>query len=413
MTGHHRRSIGVLIVSNLLGGIGVASGFAVGGLLAQSLGGTSMAGFAQACSTLGAAIAAIPLANLAARRGRRVSLTLGYIMATIGALTIVGAAVLGNVIVLLAGMGLFGIAQAVNLQSRYAGAESVSPATRARAMSIVLWATTVGSVAGPNLSAPGDRLGAAWGLPSFVGPYLFSVLAFASAATVITVLFRPSPIADDQARAAENGPALAPVGAVMALRWAAGQPRVLFAIVLIAVAHAVMVMVMVMTPVHMQGTGETLELVGIVISVHILGMYALSPLFGWAVDRFGALAVSASGLLLLGGALAMGFVAAAGGVGLTMAALALLGLGWSAAIISGSALVTAASPSHVRVALQGVTDAAMNYAGAASAASAGAILAFGGFEALNLTASLILLPAILLLVRAVRSIRRNTAASHR
>ncbi|MGV8847305.1 MFS transporter [Tessaracoccus sp.] len=411
MISRYGGSIGVLILSNLLGGIGVASGFAVGGLLAQSLGGTSMAGFAQACSTLGAAIAAIPLANLAARRGRRVSLSRGYMLATVGACAIVGAAVLGNVLVLLLGMGLFGIAQAVNLQSRYAGAENVSSATRARAMSIVLWATTVGSVAGPNLSAPGDRFGAAWGLPNFAGPYLFSVVAFASAATVITALFRPSPVADDPAGTAEDG--AAPVGAVIALRWAVGQPRVLFAIVLIAVAHAVMVMVMVMTPVHMEGTGETLELVGIVISVHILGMYALSPLFGWAVDRCGALVVSASGLVLLAAALATGFVAATGGVGLTMAALVLLGLGWSAAIISGSALVTAASPSHVRVALQGVTDAAMNYAGAASAASAGAILAFGGFEALNLTASLILVPAILLLVRAVaaREHSQETASS--
>lgn len=157
--GHrHKRSIGVLIVSNLLGGVGVASGFAVGGLLAQDLGGTSMAGFAQAASTLGAAIAAVPLANVAARHGRRVSLSRGYAFATVGAVVIVAAALTGQIVVMLLGMGLFGIAQAVNLQTRYAGAESVHPAARARALSVVLWATTVGAVAGPNLAAPGDAL---------------------------------------------------------------------------------------------------------------------------------------------------------------------------------------------------------------------------------------------------------------
>ena len=173
MAGRYGRSIGVLIVSNLLGGVGVASGFAVGGLLAQDLGGTSMAGFAQACSTLGAAVAAVPLANVAARRGRRVSLSRGYALATVGALLIVAAAVTGQILVMLLGMSLFGVAQAVNLQTRYAGAENVAPAARARAMSIVLWATTVGAVTGPNLAAPGDRFGAGFGLPQVTGPFLF------------------------------------------------------------------------------------------------------------------------------------------------------------------------------------------------------------------------------------------------
>ena len=408
MARQYGRSIGVLVVSNLLGGVGVASGFAVGGLLAQNLGGTSMAGFAQACSTLGAAVAAVPLANVAARRGRRVSLSRGYALATIGALIILTAAITGSIVVMLLGMSLFGVAQAVNLQTRYAGAENVAPAARARAMSIVLWATTVGAVAGPNLAAPGDRFGAGLGLPPFTGPFLFSVVAFATAATVLAVLFRPaaSPVADkpDVDVAAE----LPPVGAVAALRWAAGHPEALFAVVLIAVAHAVMVMVMVMTPVHMGNHGDTLELVGIVISLHVLGMYVLSPMFGWAVDRVGPMPVAVGGIALLTGAVATGFIAASGSTGLTMVALTVLGLGWSASVISGSAMVTALAPGHVRVALQGATDAGMNYAGAASAALAGPILAFGGFERVNITASLILLPAVLLLPRAWRAARTRS-----
>ncbi len=406
MARRYGRSIGVLILSNLLGGVGVASGFAVGGLLAQSLGGTSMAGFAQAASTLGAAVAAIPLANLAARRGRRVSLSRGYALATIGALLIVAAALTGQIIVMLLGMSLFGVAQAVNLQSRYAGAENVAPAARARAMSVVLWATTVGAVAGPNLAAPGDRFGAGLGLPAFAGPFVFSVVAFATAATVLAVLFRPTPMQPEPHGADEPANPLAPVGAIAALRWAVGHPVALFAVVLIATAHAVMVMVMVMTPVHMGNDGDTLELVGIVISLHVLGMYALSPVFGWATDRVGPLPVAMGGMVLLASALGTGFIAASGGTGLTMVALILLGLGWSAAVIAGSAIVTANAPGHVRVALQGATDAGMNYAGAAAAASAGPILAFGGFEAVNITAAAILLPTIVLLPSALRSAQR-------
>ncbi len=402
MTHRYGRSIGVLILSNLLGGVGVASGFAVGGLLAQSLGGTTMAGLAQAASTLGAGIAAVPLANVAARRGRRVSLSRGYALATVGALLIVAAALTGQIVVMLLGMSLFGVAQAVNLQTRYAGAESVRPAARARAMSVVLWATTVGAVAGPNLAGPGDRFGAGFGLPEYAGPFLFSVVAFATAATVIAVVFRPSPVHQEQATGANGTVDAAPaVGALGALRWAAGDSVALFAVVLIATAHAVMVMVMVMTPVHMGNQGDTLQLVGIVISLHVLGMYALSPVFGSMADRFGPITVAITGISLLVTALGTGYVAATGGTGLTMLALALLGLGWSAAVISASALVTARAPEHVRVGLQGATDAGMNYAGAGAAAAAGPILAFGGFEALNITAAFLLLPATVLLVRAL------------
>lgn len=408
MIRRYGRSIVVLIVSNLLGGIGVASGFAVGGLLAQRLGGTSMAGFAQAASTLGAAIAAVPLANVAARRGRRVSLSRGYALATVGALLIMAAAVTSQIVVMLVGMSLFGVAQAVNLQTRYAGAENVRPAARARAMSIVLWATTIGAVAGPNLAGPGDRFGAGLGLPQYTGPFLFSVVAFASAATVIGILFRPSAIQRDSADAARTVDTTPPLGAMGALRWAASDPVARFAVVLIATAHAVMVMVMVMTPVHMGNQGDTLQLVGIVISLHVLGMYALSPVFGAMADRWGPLTVAVLGLAVLAAALGTGYVAATGGTGLTILALILLGLGWSAAIISSSAVMTARAPEHVRVGLQGATDAGMNYAGAAAAAAAGGILATGGFQALNITAALILLPSTILLVQALASRKATT-----
>lgn len=74
-------------------------------------------------------------------------------------------------------------------------------------------------------------------------------------------------------------------------------------------------------------------------------------------------------------------------------------------MIAGSALVTLRAPGHVRVALQGATDAGMNYAGAGAAALAGPLLAVGGFEAVNVTAALLLFPAIVLLPKAMRSSR--------
>ncbi|MFG1864055.1 MFS transporter [Microbispora bryophytorum] len=396
--------VGALVVGNLLGGVAVASGIAVGGLLLERFGGTSLAGLGQAASVLGAAVAAVPLAGVAARHGRRRSLALGYAIAVLGGALIVGAAVVAQLVVLLAGLALFGVGQAVNLQSRYAAADGAAPGARARAMSIVIWATTIGSVAGPNLSEVADRFGRWLGLPGLTGPYVLSVVSFALAGVVVAVFLRPgarssAPVTGD----VDTGQA---VGAVAALRWAAADPAARFAVVLVAVAHAMMVMVMVMTPLHMQHHGMSLQLVGVVISVHVLGMYALSPVFGWLTDRLGAVRMACAGMLMLATAVALGFVAAsaAEGSALTALALTVLGLGWSASVISASALLAGTAADHVRVPLQGATDAGMNYAGAAAAALAGPILAAGGFHAVNVAAAVILVPAV---AAATAAVRRN------
>ncbi|MEV1202029.1 MFS transporter, partial [Microbispora rosea] len=258
-----------------------------------------------------------------------------------------------------------------------------------------------------------DRFGRWLGLPGLTGPYLFSVVSFALAGAVVAVFLRPAarssaPASNDAATngagTGEAGTSARAVGAVTALRWAAADPAARFAVVLIAVAHAMMVMVMVMTPLHMQHHGMSLRLVGVVISLHVLGMYALSPVFGWLADRIGAVRTACGGMLMLAAAVVLGFVAAsaAEGSALTALALTVLGLGWSASLISASALLTGTAADHVRVPLQGATDAGMNYAGAAAAALAGPILAGGGFRAVNIAAAVILVPAVVAATAAVR-----------
>lgn len=400
------RGIAVLASANLLGGVALASGFAVGALLVERVGGTSIAGLGQAASVLGAAVAAIPLAGLAARRGRRRALVLGYGIAVAGGGLIVTAAVLSQVVLLLAGLALFGVGQAVNLQSRYAAADGAAPDARARTMSMVIWATTIGSATGPNLSEAADRLGRGHGLPALAGPFAFSALAFVVAGAVVAVFFRPAASA---VRSRTAGDART-VGALAALKWAAAHPTARFAVVLIAVAHATMVMVMVMTPLHMQHHGMSLRLVGVVISLHVLGMYALSPVFGWLADRLGAVWSALGGMAMLVTAVVLGFVAASApeGGALTALALIVLGLGWSASLISASALLAGTASDHVRLPLQGATDAGMNYAGAAAAALAGPIIAFGGFRAVNVAAAIILVPAL----AAAAAVLRRTARPH-
>lgn len=399
-----RSGLRVLVVSQLLAGVGVASGIAVGGLLAEQLSGTvAVAGLAQTSSVLGAGIWAIPLARLAGRRGRRWGLGCGYALAVAGTLLVLTAAAVGSLVLLFVGLAAFGAATAAGLQARFAATEMTTAAYRARAMSIVLWATTLGSVAGPNLSQVGSRLGTTLGIEPLTGPYLFSLVAFTAAAVIVAVGLPSTAEENVRAAAAADAPPRAALGLVPALRIGLRNPATRLGIVAITCSHTIMVGVMVMTPVHMSHLGFSLGLVGLVISIHIFGMYGASPLMGWLTD-----AISATGVLLLGVAL---FVAA-----LVLAALAdepsmlvislalgLLGLGWSAGMIGGSSLLTESVTPETKVSVQGATDAVMNVAAAASSALSGLVLGWGGYPALAAIAAIFLIPMAVLTLRVVRT----------
>jgi MFS family permease len=419
---HRGLSLAVLIVNQLLAGVGVASGIAVAAILVADLTDVNaLGGLAQSASVLGAALAAIPLARLAVRAGRHVALATGYACAFLGAVLVVTAAASGLLVLVFLGLAAFGAGAAAGLQARFAATEIAEPGFEARWMSLVLWATTIGSVTGPLLSQAGDDLGVALGLPPLVGPFLFSALAFALSAILVATLFR-SPKAgylasDDasevstDAAAAPSAEAAAPehIGAWTALRIAMRNPTALVAILAIVCSHTVMVGVMVMTPVNMIEHGLSLSLVGIVLSIHILGMYGASPLMGWLADRIGSVRVIAIGAAILVTATVIGILAPVENVLLVPLALGLLGLGWSAGLIGGSTLLTTAVDERLRVPLQGATDAAMNIAAAVSAAFSGLVLGLGGFAGVNVVAIFVLVPLAIAGLRLI-AIRRGAPA---
>src|SRR5690625_3589892 len=239
----------------------------------------------------------------------------------------------------------------------------------------------------------------------FRSTYILSMVAYALAATVIALWLVPNhPTA--RTRAPQSAVTAEPLGALAALRWSGTDPLARFGVVATGSAHAVMVMVMVMTPLYMVHEGMTLSFVGFVVSLHIMGMYALSPIFGWATDRFGAVPVSVAGMGVLVLSTAMGFVAATyeeASRALTPIALVILGVGWSMVVIAASSLLANVAGERVRVPLPGGNAAIVHHAGAAAAAASGLLLAWSGFQGVNLVATIILVPAALLSVSAFRA----------
>lgn len=395
-----RRTVLVLSVGQVLGGIAFGATVSLGALLARDLSGSdALSGLATASVTLGAALCAIPLARLAARVGRRRALTLGNLFALVGIAVVILAVSLRVFPLLLAGILMIGAGNAGNLQSRFAATDLAAPQHRGRDLSIVVWATTIGGVAGPLLLGPGEIVGAAIGMPPQTGSYAFSFVAQCAALLLYIVALRPDPLLAAQ-RVAKA--AAAATGAVIADRPVIAR----YAIFAIAGSHVVMASVMAMTPVHLahmahgaDGTAPTpadvSALVGITIALHVGGMYALSPLFGILADRWGRLRVVLLGQALLGGALAFAVFVNDREWGV-IAALILLGLGWSAATVAGAALLTESSAPELRTRRQGRSDSLMSLSAAAGAVLAGVILSNFQYAGLGIAASALVIAIVVL-----------------
>jgi len=379
-----RRTVGVLSGSVALAGLGVTVGVTVGGLLARQVAGSDTAsGLGQTAGVLGAALIAVPLARLSDRAGRRAGLAVGYGVAVLGAVLAIVAATVSSLPLLLVGLFGFGAATACGLQARYAAADLAVPERRGRDLSLVVWATTIGSVLGPNLAGPGADLGASLGLPALGGAYAVSAAVFVLVGVAVLTLLRPDPLL--LARRLGGGGAgvrrRGATGAAMRAVWSTPGGRL--GLTAVVVSHSVMVGVMVMTPVHMGHAGgppgTTLRVIGLVISVHVAGMYLFSPLVGWLADRYGRRTTVAVGGGLLLAAAALAGTAAPGAAVQLGAGLLLLGLGWSCGLIAGSTLVTESVTAELRPIAQGGTDLLMGLGAALAGVVGGPLLAAGGF----------------------------------
>jgi MFS family permease len=396
-----KRAVSSLMASSAVGYAGFIAAAAIIGLLAAEITGRDLlAGFPSAAGTLGTAAAASPLALRARRLGRRPALILGYLIAIGGSALAIVAGQLQLFWLLIVAMFGYGVANASNLQSRFAAADLANDEKRARSIAMVVWVGTIGAVLGPVAAPWANRVGLSLGMEQWVSPLFLSILGFALAAGITSRFLRPDPLqvagGVDPEKPFENP--------LLGLRHSWGAiwvtPLARLAVGAMAVSQMAMVAVMTMTPLHMRDHGHA-DLSTLVIAAHVLGMYGLAPLIGRAADRFGRVRT----LIFGAGILAAGTVTAvvAGYVpGLVFVGLFLLGIGWSFALIAGSALLTESLALEERPGAQGLADVAMSALGATAAFSSGFVKEIVGYHWL---ANFATVAAILILI-AARAVSR-------
>ena len=389
-----RRTLRLLFASQVAGGVGVAIGISVGALLAADMASVGVSGLAQSAAVMGAALIAVPAVRIARRFGRGPSLAGAYLVAAVGGMSVVLATLTRSVPLLFTGYLLFGGGTAAGLQARYAAVDLAPALLVGRHLSFIVWATTLGGVVGPNLAAVAGRTLSPYGIPTLAAPFVVSSVLFVLNAAVLLLLLRPDPLRLAQSLGSARG-APRSLGMRAALDAVLANRDARLGITATAAGHVVMVGVMSMTPVHIRsgghGPAETLRIVGLVLSLHVAGMYAFAPVMGWLSDRFGRHLVIIGGVTLL-----LAACAVAGTAGHDTAQLAiglvLLGLGWSATMVSGSAMLSAAMSAELRPSAQGLSDLVMGLAGASAGALSGVIVQAFDYPILTLTAALVAVP---------------------
>jgi MFS family permease len=399
-----RRTLTILLLAQILSGAGLAAGITVGALLAeQMLGSSRFSGLPTVCFTIGSAAAAVGVGRVSQNLGRRVGLSAGYLTGALGSLGVVVAANLGNVALLFASLLVYGAGVATNLQARYAGADLAAPSRRGRAVSIVLVATAIGAIIGPNLVSLTGTLATAVGIPPLAGPFLLAGAAYAAAGVVLWVLLRPDPLLLARSIAAKSSQnekattgssvsaASAAVSETGSRRWSWGVASGAGIMIL---TQLIMVAIMTMTPIHIEHNGHSIGVTGAVIAAHVAGMFLPSPFSGWLVDRFGCLPVAvASGVTLLAAGLLAAW-APVDSVATLLLALVLLGLGWNLGLVSGTTLVTDAVPLATRARTQGVVDLGIALAGAGGGLTSGLIVTATSYATLSLAGGFLALLVI-------------------
>lgn len=408
----------------LFGGVGLGStGYiaaaTVAAIAATHLTGTStLAGLPAATVVLGSAFGSAWLGSLMARRGRRLGLITGYSVGTLGALLALSAVLVRSFPLFLAGTALLGFANSANQLSRYAAADMVAPARRASTLSTVVWAGTIGGVLGPNLGTFVGQQLARVGLPELTGVYVVTLALVAAAAVATALLLRPdpselawSPTPDASRPTAPEGAPMAAGSPAVTVRGLLRRPSIIAAIVALVAGQVVMTLIMTMTAVHMTEHGHDITAVGIVISGHVFGMFALSPLSGRLTDRLGPLPVVVLGLSLSAVAAITAATAPPDGGPQLFVALFLLGFGWNLGFVAGSTLLSSGLASGERTRIQGVTDALIWCSAAVASLSSGLIQSTVGFTALCLLGlALAVTPALALALRGRRALAGASAA---
>ena len=233
-------------------------------------------GFPNAVGVGGAFLGTQMFYKISKKYSRLAALSLTFFVGALGSVVLFYSLIIDSFILLMFGALVLGFGQSATLQSRYAASFVASKKFKATALSLAVWFSVFGSVFGPRLvSLYSDYFDELFNSELIVGYIVAMVGMLFASASVLTFTSSNSTLREpaETEEANEKFGETKKDGSILTL--------------LLVLNHFTMVVIMSATPLHVQDIGETVELVGVIISYHTLGMFLLSPILGSYVDKYG------------------------------------------------------------------------------------------------------------------------------
>ncbi len=395
-----QRIFGAIFVTQILFRSAVILSFTLTSIIAAELMGNDLAaGLPTTVTLVTRAALAYPVGWLLDKLGRRIGLSLGFLVGVVGAIISAWSIINGSFAGFLLGAALYGGTQASTEQSRYIAAEIFPNKQQSKIIGWIIFAGTIGALLGPTLVSQSTKLAESRGVIAFAGPFMVTAIIFLLAAITIFIFLRPDPqklgrlvaAAEDRSSASvqagdvvskENETAVIDESSARSLRTIFAHPLALLAVAAMAIGQLVMTMLMVITPLHMNHQGSGTGEISLVILAHTLGMFGLSGLTGWLIGRFGRLIMISAGAIVL--IIAAILAPAVSGVLPLAVALFFLGLGWNFAFVAGSSLLSDQLKPAERGRAQGAGEMSVAIGAGMGSLSSGFIFAWGGMLAVSI-----------------------------
>ena len=370
-----------VFVSQSLFSAAIIAAFTLTPIIAVELSGNeATAGFPSTMTLFGRAVAAYPIGVFMDKLGRRLGLSTSYLLAIVGALISVASIVSGSFIGFCLGAAFIGMGRSGVDQGRYIAAEIYIEDRRAKVIGMIVFAGTIGAIVGPLLVPPSTNLANTLGLEGYAGPYLIAAGSYLLALLTVFAFLRPDP-RDVGRTVASQSTNIDKEEAARPLAQIFKQPAVILATTSLIVGQLVMTLIMVITPLHMHHNEHTESSISFVIMAHTLGMFGLSGLTGWLIDRYGRIPLIIGGALILIASSMLAPVASS--VVMLAFALFLLGLGWNFCFVAGSSLLSDSLKSSERGKAQGTSDMMVALSAGLGGLITGSVFASGGMTAVG------------------------------